>query len=134
MMLPCRGLVRGTQMTTDSSGSAAASSLVLSSRAPPPIVSLATTRTRLMAVPPTRALAPRDHDVTARSCVTPGRLLHAISLLEDPVPRAGPAVLIRPADDGRDVVEVEDRRRRGDLPLERERAPRVRRRPCAAAP
>ena len=46
---------------------------------------------------------------------------------EDAVHRAGDAVLVRAADDRRDGVEVEDRRRRGDLPLERERAPRVRR-------
>src|SRR5690349_15748391 len=44
---------------------------------------------------------------------------------EDRVPRTGDAVLVRVADDLRDLVEVEDRRRRADLPLERERAPRV---------
>ena len=48
--------------------------------------------------------------------------------------RAGDAVLVRRADDLRDLVEVEDRRRRGDLPLERHRAPRVRRRDRAEAP
>ena len=37
----------------------------------------------------------------------------------------GHPVLVRSADDLRDLVEVEDRRRRGDLPLERARAPRV---------
>ena len=37
----------------------------------------------------------------------------------------GHAVLVGAADDLRDLVEVEDRRRRGDLPLERHRAPRV---------
>ena len=48
--------------------------------------------------------------------------------VHDRVPRAADAVLVRAADDLRDLVEVEDRRRRGHLPLERERAPRVRRR------
>ena len=43
------------------------------------------------------------------------------------VPRARHAVLVRAADDLRDLVEVEDRRRRRDLPLERQRTPRVRR-------
>ena len=38
------------------------------------------------------------------------------------------------ADDLRDLVEVEDRRRRGDLPLERQRAPRVARRQRPARP
>ena len=37
---------------------------------------------------------------------------------EGAVYRAWHAVLVRPADDGRDAVEVEDRRRRGNLPLE----------------
>ena len=40
------------------------------------------------------------------------------------MPRARDAVLVRAADDLRDLVEVEDRRRRADLPLERQRAPR----------
>ena len=53
---------------------------------------------------------------------------------EDRVPRARDAVLVRAADDLRDLVEVEDRRRRGDLPLERVRAPRVARRERAADP
>src|SRR5262245_32538327 len=42
------------------------------------------------------------------------------------VARARDAVLVGPADDLRDLVEVEDRRRRAHLPLERERVPRVR--------
>ena len=40
--------------------------------------------------------------------------------------RRGRSVLVRAADHLRNLVEVEDRRRRGNLPLERERAPRVR--------
>ena len=51
-----------------------------------------------------------------------------------PCTAPGNAVLVRPADDGRDRVEVEDRRRRRDLPLERERAPRVGLGARAAAP
>ena len=54
--------------------------------------------------------------------------------LEDAVHRAGDAVLVGAADDRRDRVEVEDRRRRGDLPLERQRAPRVGRGARPAAP
>src|SRR5436305_203014 len=54
--------------------------------------------------------------------------------LEDPVDGAGDPVLVRPADHGRDPVEVEDRRRGGDLPLEREGAPRVRGRARAEPP
>ena len=45
--------------------------------------------------------------------------------VQDRVHRAGDAVLVRAADDLRDLVEVEDRRRRGNLPLERARPPRV---------
>ena len=44
---------------------------------------------------------------------------------EDAVHRARDAVLVGAADDGWYPVEVEDRRRRGDLPLERHPAPRV---------
>src|SRR6266540_3880651 len=50
------------------------------------------------------------------------------------VPRAGDAVLVRVADDLRDLVEVEHRRRRAHLPLERQRAPRIARRRRAVAP
>ena len=44
---------------------------------------------------------------------------------QDRVPGARDAVLVGTADDLRDLVEVEDRRRRRDLPLERARVPRV---------
>src|SRR5512132_3303046 len=44
------------------------------------------------------------------------------------VPRAGYAVLVWTADHLRDLVEVEHRRWRADLPLERERMPRIPRR------
>ena len=53
---------------------------------------------------------------------------------EDAVHGARHAVLVGSADDRRDAIEVEDRRRRGDLPLERQRAPRVGHRARAAAP
>src|SRR5580765_192836 len=44
---------------------------------------------------------------------------------EDRVAGAGDAVLVRAADDLRHLREVEDRRRRADLPLEAHRVPRV---------
>src|SRR6202020_3450560 len=47
---------------------------------------------------------------------------------------AGHAVLVWTADDGRQLVEVEDRRRRGDLPLDRHAAPRVLHRARTATP
>ena len=54
--------------------------------------------------------------------------------VEDRVARAANAVLVRAAHHLRDLVEVEDGRRRGDLPLERERPPRIGGRRLAAAP
>src|SRR3954470_2410708 len=112
MMFPCRGFVRGTQTTTDISGSSAWSWRAFSMSSRPPIVSLAMTSARLMGSPP-RGNAQRsrsgDRAAIVRSCV----LLHAGRLLEHPVHRAGHAVLVRAADDGRDRVEVEHRRRRG---------------------
>src|SRR5205807_6811989 len=54
--------------------------------------------------------------------------------LEDPVHGPWNAVLVGAADDRRHRIEVEDRRRRGDLPLERQPAPRVRGGPWAAPP
>ena len=45
---------------------------------------------------------------------------------EDGMPRAGDTVFVRAADDLGDLVEVEDRRRRTDLPFEGQRMPRVR--------
>ena len=52
----------------------------------------------------------------------------------DRVPGAGDAELVGAADDARDLVEVEDRRRRGDLPLDRVGAPGVGLGPRAEAP
>src|SRR3954447_27051978 len=54
-----------------------------------------------------------------------GRWSGLPGLLEDAVHRARDAVLVRPADHRGNGGEVEDRRRRGDLPLQREGAPRV---------
>src|SRR3954451_25185777 len=54
--------------------------------------------------------------------------------LEDRVPGARDAVLVRAADHRRDLVEVEDRRGRGHLPLDRVRAPRVSRGRWAVTP
>ena len=76
---------------------------------------------------------------TTRTCAqsaagTSSRLDAAPVAVQHRVPRAGDAVLVRAADDLRDLVEVEDRRRRGDLPLERQRAPRVRRARSGRAP
>ena len=68
------------------------------------------------------------------SHAAPPPVSRAVDGRENRVLRAGDAVLVRRADDLRDLVEVEDRRRRADLPLERHRAPRVRRRDRAAAP
>ena len=68
----------------------------------------------------------------AHAC-TSSPSVHAVAV-EDGVPRARDAVLVRVADDLRDLVEVEDRRRRAHLPLERQRAPRVRGRRAPEAP
>src|SRR6202043_542638 len=53
---------------------------------------------------------------------------------EDPVHGAGDAVLVRTAHDGRYAVEVEHGRRRADLPLQGQPAPRVGHGPRAASP
>ena len=70
----------------------------------------------------------------ALTCTTSSSCSRRGAASQHRVPRAGDAVLVRAADDLRDLVEVEDRRRRGDLPLERHRAPRVRRRRSGRAP
>src|SRR4051812_42570568 len=55
-------------------------------------------------------------------------------VVEDRVACARLAVVVRAADDARLGVEVEAGWRRGDLPLERQRAPRVGRRGLTADP
>src|SRR3954452_6281054 len=98
MMLPCLGLVRGTQTTICRSGSASWSSRILSCSPWPPIVSFATTRTRPISPASSRGLRHRG-----RAGVGGGR-----AVAEHAVHRAWDAVLVGPADDGRHRVEVED--------------------------
>ena len=68
------------------------------------------------------------------ACTCSASSCGSLAGLHHRVPRAGHAVLVRSADDLGDLVEVEDRRRRGHLPLERESAPRVGLRDRAASP
>src|SRR4051794_27907986 len=105
MMLPCLGLLRGTQTITRVP-SPDAFSLTTSSSAAPANVSLATTRMQLMS---SRSSSLGGWlGVGARR----GRLgLGRRSRPEDPVHRTRHAVLVRAADDGRDLLEVEHRRR-----------------------
>src|SRR3954470_5090177 len=109
MMLPCLGLLRGTQITTRvSSPLAPARSLMTSSSLAPASVSFATTRMVLMGSGCSSCGGRLG--VGARR----GRLrLRRRRRPEDAVHRARHAVLVGPADDGGDLVEVEDRRRRG---------------------
>src|SRR5215208_4877971 len=120
MMLPWRGRLRGTQIATRMSSSAACSR-IFSSSSLPPSVSFATTRIVFI-----RGSPPEDQSPSlgGRVLARAGGLRHLGTALEHAVDRAGNAVLVRAADDGRDRVEVEDGWRRGNLPLERERAPR----------
>ena len=66
----------------------------------------------------------RDHEDVAQ-CVRTSSGTAVRSPFSTAWRAPGIAVLVRVADDLRDLVEVEDRRRRAHLPLERERAPRV---------
>src|SRR3954466_5726826 len=120
MMLPCLGLLRGTQtITRVPSPLVAARSLTVSSSLPPPSVSFATTRMVLIGSRSSSSLGGRL-GVGARR----GRLgLRRRGRPADAVDRPRHAVLVGAADDGRNLVEVEPRRRRGDLPLEGERPP-----------
>src|SRR5215212_7828757 len=104
MMLPCRGFVRGTQ-TTKRVCSSCACLRTASSSGRPPSVSLATTRIVLTAA---SLRGSRGGRLLARRGA---RGLWHLRALEHAVDGAGDAVLVRPADDGRDGVEVEDRRR-----------------------
>src|SRR3954453_17454172 len=99
MMFPWRGRACGTTTRKRTSPSAARWR-ILSSRFLPPMVSLARTRT----VFATLGLPLRLGRGGARRLLRP-RLLRR---LEDAVHRVGHAVLVRPADHGRHVVEVED--------------------------
>src|SRR3954453_13109018 len=105
MMFPWRGRVRGTQIATRMSSSSACSR-IFSSSSLPPSVSFATTRIVFMRwCPPEDPRASVGRRVLARA----GGLRHLGPALEHAVHRAGDAVLVGPADDGRDRVEVEDR-------------------------
>src|SRR5439155_3211351 len=109
MMLPNLGLVRGTQMTICRPGSASLSSRAFAASARPPSVSFATTSTR--AIVEALLMRLRHRRRTGR-----GRDL---GLAEHPVHRPRDAVLVGTTDDRRYRVEVEHRRGRRDLPLER---------------
>src|SRR4051794_21685331 len=110
MMLPCLGLLRGTHTTTRvPSPPAAARSLTVSSSFAPASVSLATTKMVLMSSR-SSSLGGWLGVGARRGRLGLGRRRRA----EDPVHRARHAVLVGPADDGRDLVEVEHRRGRGD--------------------
>src|SRR4051795_6467051 len=105
MMLPCLGRLRGTHTTTRVS-SPAARSWIFARSLPPPSVSLATTRMVFMVV--------CGSSLGGWLRVGAGRRRPDVGGsrgAEDAVHRAGDAVLVRAADDGRDLVEVEDRRR-----------------------
>src|SRR5215218_11201162 len=115
MMLPWRGFVRGTQ-TTNRVSSSCARSRTVSRSGRPPSVSLATTRIVLKAG---SFRGSRGGRLLVRG--GPRGLRHFGPALEDPVDGARDAVLVRPAHDRRDGVEVEDRRRGRELPLEGQR-------------
>src|SRR3954462_3163537 len=115
MMFPWRGRAWGTTTWKRTSPSAARAR-IRSSRFLPPIVSLARTRTLWGTL---GLLLVLGHG-GARGLLRP-RLL---GRPEDAVHRVRHAVLVRSADHRRHRIEVEDPRRRGHLPLQRERAPR----------
>src|SRR6185312_17080170 len=114
--MPDCGLFCGA-ITTKLASPAAARALIASIRLRPPWVSFATTRTLAMRFTSLRGRCRRD--------AAGRRRLGLRRRLEDAVDRAGYAVLVRTAHHRRHRVEVEDRGRRGDLPLQRQRAPRV---------
>src|SRR4051812_49728138 len=114
MMLPCWGLLRGTHTTTRvPSPPAAARSLTTSSSFAPASVSLATTKMVLMSSG-SSSLGGWLGVGARRGRLGLGRRRGP----EDAVHRTGYAVFVGAAHDGRDLVEVEHRRRRGDLPLQ----------------
>src|SRR5580658_2086432 len=121
MTSPDEGLVWGTTRRKRTSPEAARSRTASSSFTPPS-VRLAITRTSFTGSASSSltwySLAWHRRDARAGSDRGGGRR-------EDAVDGAGDAVLIRTADDRRNAVEVEDRRRRGHLPLECHAAPGV---------
>src|SRR3954471_24417542 len=104
MMLPCLGLLRGTQMTTRASSPLApARSLMTSSSLAPASVSFATTRIVLMGSRSSSSLG----GWLGMGARRRGLDLRRRRRPEDAVHRARQAVLVGPADHGRDLVEVE---------------------------
>src|ERR1700722_14991080 len=122
MTRPAAGLLWGTTKRKRTAPSLARARTASNSLAPPR-VRLATTRTSLM---PRSSLARRAQHATCGGCCGGGG--------KDSVDRTGNAVLVRATNDSRQFVEVEDGRRRGDLPLERHAAPGVGDRDGAATP
>src|SRR4051794_36336340 len=116
MTLPWRGRVRGTITTARSPSASAASPRTFSSSSRPPMVSLATTRIVFTGLPPRGGRSCRRGFAAGGGARARGDRRRRRA--EDAVHRARHAVLVGAADDGGDGVEVEDRRRRGDLPLE----------------
>src|SRR5579859_7938413 len=96
----------------------------------PPRVRLATTSISFTAVLSSRARGVID----ARGAAAGGGGCGRGGGGEDPVDGTRDAVLVRSADDGGHAVEVEDRRRRGDLPLQGHAPPGVGDRTRATAP
>src|SRR3954463_7668492 len=115
MTPPCGGRSMGTTSTNCTSPSRAFSR-TRSSSFWPPTGWLATMRIFFKRC--SLLLGGRGHGSRRRRC-------HLARLLEDAVDGARHPVLVRAADDGGDVFEVEEGRRRGALPLQRQRAPRV---------
>src|ERR1035441_10158511 len=121
MTRPADGLLWGTTKRKRASP-AAARSRTVSSKLLPPSVRLATTRISFIGCALSSFAGGSDDARTgcggSGSGCGRGRG-------EDGVNRAGYSVLVWTADDRRNPVEVEDRRRRGYLPLERQAAPRI---------
>src|SRR5947209_18666787 len=125
MTRPCAGRLRGTTSAKRTSPPAF-SSRILSRSLAPPIVWLATTRTVF-----TRYSLPRH---LGRAAARRRGRAHLAGLAEHAVDGPRHPVLVGAAHHRGHRVEVEDRRRRGDLPLQREGPPRVGLRPGAAPP
>src|ERR1700741_714191 len=100
MMLPCLGLLRGTQMTTCTSGCPPARSRTVSSSLAPPRVSLATTRIVFMGCCSSSLGGRLGGRAGGRGLGLGGRRRP-----EDAMHGARDAVLVRAADHGRHLVE-----------------------------
>src|SRR3954468_14219901 len=127
MTFPWRGRLRGTQTTTRRSGSSALSSRMRSSRCLPPRVSFATTRTVFTAPPYVVVVRAGGVARAPAGCVTSGRL-------NTPCTAPGTPYSYGPPTTVGTVSKLNTGGGGAPLPLERERAPRVGRRACAAPP